>query len=159
MSGRVEMTAQARPTSSATTRFTTIHGRRICSSEPGGLEKVSRYTVFLFFCLFCFSFFKIKKVESESSPQSLIGCGIKVDAITGHLLTEGQDQGYEIHWKHRETLQHFISISVIIVILPLSCLTYRKRPEQQGPGWGSLSGPWRPWPGSLCRWFTGRISD
>ncbi|TNN74109.1 hypothetical protein EYF80_015750 [Liparis tanakae] len=39
MSGRVETTAQARPTNSATTRFTTIQGRRICCSEPGGLEE------------------------------------------------------------------------------------------------------------------------
>ncbi|MEQ2181715.1 hypothetical protein GOODEAATRI_014402 [Goodea atripinnis] len=40
MSGRVDTTAQATPTNSATTRLTTIQGRKICCSEPGGLQQL-----------------------------------------------------------------------------------------------------------------------
>lgn len=36
-------------------------------------------------------------MKTKISPQSLIGSGIQVDAIAGHLLAEGQDQGYKIH--------------------------------------------------------------
>lgn len=85
----METTAQARPTNSATTRFTTIQGRRICCSEPGGLDggrgREPSATE------------QNGTTESEFSPQSLVGCRIEVDAVAGHLLTEGQDQGYEIH--------------------------------------------------------------
>lgn len=31
------------------------------------------------------------------SPQSIIGGRIEVDTIARHLLTEGQDQSYEVH--------------------------------------------------------------
>lgn len=41
-------------------------------------------------------------MKTKISPQSLIGSGIQVDAIAGHLLAEGQDQGYKIHWAHKE---------------------------------------------------------
>lgn len=91
MSGRVDTTAQARPTNSATTKFTTIHGCRICCSEPGGLDgggsrekKTTRQK-------------GGAQTEVQSSPESLVGRGVEVDAVAGHLLTEGQDQGYKIH--------------------------------------------------------------
>lgn len=77
-------------------------------------------------------------IEPGFSPEGGVGRRIEVDAVAGHLLTEGQDQGYEVHWTHRDRHRDQQSKPQTTVILrgqdggggP----THRRKPEQQGPG-------------------------
>lgn len=83
---------QARPTSSATTRFTVTHGFRTWCSEPGGLPRSTGEPE----PSSAAGSPRRPSGAEEGSPQRCVGGGVQVDAIAGHLLAQAEDQRREI---------------------------------------------------------------